>query len=74
MEFGSVSVDKPIIVDGITFEDFNTYFGYVETLFREGIKEFTELFSPYPVEEWKLDISNSRMLEPQILDYLKREH
>ena len=74
MEFGSFPVDKPMIVDGITFEDFNSFFEYVEMMFRDAIKDFTELFSPYPVEEWKLGISNSRILEPQILDYLRKEH
>ena len=51
MEFGSFPVDKPMIVDGITFEDFNSFFEYVEMMFRDAIKDFTELFSPYPVEE-----------------------
>lgn len=72
MEFGSISTDKPIVLDDITFEDFNSYFEYIEELFRKGISEYKALFSNCPVEEWKLDISNSRTLEPHILDYLKR--
>lgn len=71
LEMGSFSADKPLVVDGITFEDFNSFFNYVETMYRQGIEEFEKLFAHCPVEQWKLDISNSRMLEPRILDYLK---
>lgn len=71
-EFGSIQPNKPIIVDNIKFEDFNNYFDYIEMMYRKGIEEFEELFSHCPVEAWKLDISNSRMLEPKIIDYLKR--
>lgn len=71
LEMGSFPVDRPLTVDGITFEDFNSFFNYIETMYRQGIEEYEKLFAHCPVEQWKLDISNSRMLEPRILDYLK---
>lgn len=70
LEFGSVQPAPSITVDDLTFEDFNSYFEYLEIVFRKGIVEFEELFRECPVEEWKLDMSNSRTLEPCIMDYL----
>lgn len=70
LEFGSVQPAPSLTVDDLTFEDFNSYFEYLEIVFRKGITEFEDLFRECPVEEWKLDMSNSRTIEPCILDYL----
>lgn len=70
IEFGKYQNDKSVTVDGIEFEDFYSLFEHLEKMYRQGIKDFKDLFSQYPVEEWKLDSSNSWTIESQIVDYL----
>lgn len=73
MELGNFQSDKTITVDGVEFNDFNSLFEHVEVMYHQGILEFEDLFSPCPVEKWKLDISNSLTLEPHILNYLDKK-
>lgn len=70
IEFGKLQKEKVLQVDGIEFKDFNSFLDYVEMMYKQGIKDFEELFNQYPVEQWKLDISNSLTIEPQIENYL----
>lgn len=70
IEFGKFQKEKNLKVDGIDFEDFNSYFEYVEMMFSEGINVFEELFNQYPVEKWKLDSTNSMTIDLQIENYL----
>ena len=67
---GKFPKENALKVDGIEFKDFNSFFDYVEMMYKQGIKEFEELFNQYPVEQWKLDGSNSLVIEPQIENYL----
>lgn len=72
LEYGFREPNKPVYVDGIRFDDFNSLFDYLESVINEGIKEFEELFSSNGIEGLKKDFSDKIAIQSYILDYLTK--
>lgn len=58
IEMGMLRLGYSVVLDGASFEDFNSLFDYLERTMKQGVKEFEELFANNQVEGWKFDCSD----------------